>query len=170
MTDSSVTSNKYNEISEIFRLVDNLPPEKQTELLCQYGAPYLPSLLFHLILNMPDSEKQYLLDEIQNPTSDKRAYERQECIIATDYVINDRVHRNFVKDISEGGVFIETNAPTDAEVGDKMVQSFSLRNEQILFKFTGEIVRLDKKGIGVKFSDLTPYQLDMIRTILKKIK
>ena len=170
MADASSTSDKYDEMSQLFRLVDGLPMEKQTELLCQYGSAYLPSILFHIIVNMPDTEKQCLLDEIKNPDSDQRAHDRKECIISTDFVINERAHRNFVKDISEGGVFIETSAPTGADVGDKMVQSFSMLNEQILFKFSGEIVRVDKKGLGVKFSNLTQYQLEMIRTILVKLK
>ena len=56
----------------------------------------------------------------------------------------------------------------DFQVGDKIVQSFSMFDEQILFKFTGEIVRIDQKGIGVKFTNLTPYQMDMLKSLMEK--
>ena len=192
MTHAYENSDKYDKILEILKLVDSMSFEMQVDLLCRHGIPYLPSVLLHLILNMPDTEKSDLLDEVKDrmeklnsadgesetedraltmaDNAEKRNHQRQDCTILTDYVIKDRLHKDFVKDISEGGVFIETNRPVSADIGDKMVQNFSDMDEQILFKFNGEIVRIEKKGIGVKFTNLTPYQVDVIRNLIKKQK
>lgn len=178
MADTSENSTKYDEIAQIFKMIDDLSTSKQLEIVAQFSAPYISLILSQLVLNMTDFERKELIDKIKetdtdtdgdaDDDADKRNHERKDCLLVTDYVVKDQLHKNFVKDISQGGAFIETRKKFD--VGDKIVQSFSMFDEQILFKFTGEIVRIDKEGIGVKFTNLTPYQLDMLKTVMKKTK
>ena len=170
MAETRKTPDKFDQIAQLLRMIDNLSTEEKLDVINQFSAPHISLILGQLVLQMTSFERQDLIDKIKNPetATDKRRYGRKDCILVTDYVVKDRLHNNFVKDISEGGAFIETHQKFD--VGDKIVQSLSMFDEQILFKFTGEIVRMDKEGIGVKFTNLTPYQLDMLKSVMKKIK
>ena len=170
MPDAYENSNKYDEIAEIFKKIDGLSTERKLEIINEFSGPYISLLLCQLVLTLSDFERNELIDKINNTdvSTDKRRHDRKDCLMITDFVTKDRLHKNFVKDISEGGAFIETHQNFD--VGDKIVQSFSMFDEQILFKFTGEIVRIDKEGIGVKFTNLTQYQLDMLKDLMKKMK
>jgi hypothetical protein len=66
-----------------------------------------------------------------------------------DYSIRNRTYKDFIQNISTGGVFIETRLTPGA--GQKVAMSFPLPNSQQHVKIAGEIVRTSLQGIGVKF-------------------
>ena len=66
-----------------------------------------------------------------------------------DYSIGDRTYKDFIQNISTGGVFIETRlTPVNRR---NVTMSFPLPNGQQHVKIAGKIVRTSLKGIGVKF-------------------
>ena len=66
-----------------------------------------------------------------------------------DYSVQDRTYKDFIKNISTGGVFIETRMTIGA--GQKIVMSFTLPSCRKHVKITGEIAQTNLQGIGVKF-------------------
>ena len=167
MKASDYPHKKHDSLFKIFSIIETLQPAKQMDLLVRLAAENLPSLLYQLIIDLPENKRIRLLEDLKDVVLGKRANPRKACTMTTDYVLGNRAYRNFVKDISESGVFVQTSDPL--ALGDEIVQSFSLSNKQIPFKFKGEIVRADEDGFGVKFKNLTQYQKDILQSIFKKI-
>jgi hypothetical protein len=69
--------------------------------------------------------------------------------MVVDYATRDRTYKDFILNISIGGVFIETR--TFLGSGQKVAMSFPLPNCKKHVKITGEIVRTSLHGVGVKF-------------------
>jgi hypothetical protein len=96
-----------------------------------------------------DKLQQFLkyLDEEQAP--EKRKYGRKDFLRVIDYIVGDRYYRDFIQDMSEGGLFIETS--NEFSVGQKIIMTFASPDYQKPFKIYGEIIRVKPDGIGVKF-------------------
>lgn len=56
---------------------------------------------------------------------------------------------DFIRDISRCGMFIETSR--SFSVGEKITVKFEVPSSRKSYKILGEIVRFQKKGMGVKF-------------------
>ena len=168
MTASDAPRNVNETLIKIFDIIETLAPEQQLELLSQLAAEKLPSLLHHLIIDLPESRRSELLENLLDLVLGKRTHPRRKCAVSTEYVIGDRVYQNFLKDISESGVFVQS--PDPMSVGDEIVQSFTMSEKQIPFKFAGEIVRVGRDGFGVEFKNLTQYQKDILQSIFKNIE
>ncbi len=124
--------------------------------------------LTDLIKTISDKKKKHLLDLLNEwQKEEKRGDERIPCLISVDYSTKDRVYRDFIQDLSNGGVFIES---IDAfSLGQEVAMTFSLPNSQSHFKIAGEVVRNEKKGIGVKFTKkLSQYQEQIIKRSIEK--
>ena len=164
MTEPVQLSKRYDRIVGIFELIDTLSQSKKIEILEKIISKNATGVLQKLILDLPDNQLTTLLEDLKEQSLGKRATSRKECVMTTDYVYNDRAYRSFVKDISESGAFVQTKVLF--EIGDEIIQSFSLSDKQIPFKFTGEVVRSDKNGIGIRFKNLSSYQKDIIKALL----
>ena len=55
--------------------------------------------------------------------SEKRKSDRQPCFFYTDYAYKGRVYRDFIKNISSGGAFIETT--NSVPLGQEVVLTYS---------------------------------------------
>jgi Tfp pilus assembly protein PilZ len=95
--------------------------------------------------------------------AERRQHPRRPCFIATDFAIQDRVFRDFVRNISPDGVFIETLTPLLN--GAEITIVFSLPNYGGSFKTAGNIVWTSLQGIGVGFHTVRPYLEAMIRLL-----
>jgi Tfp pilus assembly protein PilZ len=82
----------------------------------------------------------------------KRRYPRRTCFIAVDYVIEDRVYRDFVRNISEAGAFIDTRGAF--HVGQEV--SLALPFPVSLKRITGKVAWVGHQGIGVSFLVIAP--------------
>ncbi len=69
--------------------------------------------------------------------------------MAVDYASRDRAFKDFIHNISAGGVFVETSAPFSA--GEEITMTFSLPSYEEPVKVAGEIAWSLPQGIGVKF-------------------
>jgi len=134
----------------------------------ELNKPSVLGRLFELIRNMPGDEQLDLLKELEGRLfRDKRKHTRKHFFMAVDYSVEDRVYKDYIKDISAGGVFIETRTPFS--IGQELSLSFPLPNYRKYIKTTGEVVRISPHGIGVKFMMVDQGQEAMIKSLLEMI-
>jgi hypothetical protein len=81
--------------------------------------------------------------------TEKRAYPRKPCFIAVDYVSGGHLSRDFIVNISAGGVLIETHRPSP--VREMVSMTFELPLSRAPIKIKGQVVRIESTGIGVGF-------------------
>jgi hypothetical protein len=81
---------------------------------------------------------------------DQRKHPRTACSIITEYMIEDRVYKDKIKNISLSGAFIQSrNAfPVDLEIH----QSFFFPNFEIPIQSKSKVVWTSPNGFGVKFN------------------
>jgi Tfp pilus assembly protein PilZ len=124
--------------------------------------------LFELIKNMSQDERQALLKELEERLfKDKREYQRKAFFMIIDYSTEDRVYKEYIQNISAGGLFIET--PLPFSVGQEVSLSFPLPNYLKYIRIAGEVVRISPQGIGVKFKMVNQDQEAMIKSLLEMI-
>ena len=110
--------------------------------------------LIDLICDMTIAQQLELLSQL-----DRRKYKsgrndhRRKRTIVVDYEVNNLLRQDFIRDISNVGVFIET--PTPPAVGEEIRLSFSLTDAKRPIRVTGRIVRSTEKGFAVAFRSKT---------------
>ena len=119
--------------------------------------------LINKIKMMRPEQQQRLLEMIDDgslvaveeeiPSSDpqegQRQHARKSYFMSVDYAVKDRCFRDFIKDISAGGVFIETHHLFP--VGETISLSFMVPNYPVPVKITGRIARVSPAGLGIEF-------------------
>ena len=106
--------------------------------------------LIDLICDMSVAQQLELLKQLDNKQyKGGRSANRKSRKIAVDYKVNDKIHKDFINDISAAGVFIETQTPPAA--GEKITLTFSIANHKKPVTITGKIVRTDSDGFAVDF-------------------
>jgi type IV pilus assembly protein PilZ len=113
-------------------------------------------------------QRKKMLEELLHEWDrlDYREDSRIPCFLPVDYSTTDRVYQDFINNLSNGGVFIETSA--SLREGQSISLIFTVPTLQKSFKISGTIVRTEQDGIGVKFSrKLTPYQKELINSAIR---
>ena len=125
--------------------------------------------LFQIILNLPEEKQLALLQHAEELlVKERRAFIRKSCSIPVSYATYDRVYSNTIKNISQRGVFIETQRPLF--VGEELTMSFSMPGFGRALKVKGEIVQVSRSGIGVEFKNMSPYVEEMIAKLIQRMK
>ena len=125
--------------------------------------------LFQIILNLPEEKQSVLLQYAEDLlTKERRAFIRKSCSIPVSYATYDRVYTNIIKNISQKGVFVETQRPLF--VGEELILSFSMAGFGKPLKVKGEIVQVNRSGIGVEFKNTSPYIEEMLATLINRMK
>ncbi len=96
----------------------------------------------------------------------KRSHARRRCQIDVDYDTPDGSFRNTIKDISIGGVFIETQEAFS--IGQEIDLYLTSPINQVSCMVTGKVARRDKNGIGIKFENLTRRQQGIIMSLMEQ--
>ncbi len=88
-----------------------------------------------------------LLNDWQN--KNQRRHPRTPCSIITEYMVDDQIHKDLIKNISLGGAFIESRhaIPLNLEIS----QSFFFPNFEIPIRSNSKIVWTTPNGFGVQF-------------------
>jgi uncharacterized protein (TIGR02266 family) len=134
----------------------------------QSNESRITARLIELIKNMPEDEQRSLLRDLEEkPFEGRRKHVRKPFLMAVDYSTQDHVYKDFIQDISTGGVFIQTHMPFT--VGQDVSLTFPLPNYQKHIKVTGEVVRSTTQGVGVKFKMADQDQTAMITSLLESI-
>ena len=114
--------------------------------------------LSELISVMSDSEKRDLLEKLkvweQSKFENYRDHPRKNTSIYAVCSGQNFYFRDFIKDISSGGLFIETE--TSLFINQEILVTFFLPDTGTPLKIKGKVVRTDSKGIGVKFNEVIP--------------
>ena len=112
--------------------------------------------LFELIFNMPESETRGLLEKLEirwRPKyQERRKHPRKSTFIHVDCSDNQCAFTDFIQNLSAGGLRLDTQLPFF--VGQELSMAFSVTNGDAPIKIAGKIVRVDSRGIGVKFDAL----------------
>jgi Tfp pilus assembly protein PilZ len=111
------------------------------------------------VLEYEQAQKQDLPAKTKPSPEDLREHPRKTSLIAAEFSTHDTRFTNFINDISNGGVFIETNAPF--YVGQKITLNFSLPGDDDPILIGGEVVRVDANGIGVRFVEGDIHRIDI---------
>ena len=123
--------------------------------------------LHELIKKLSKEEQQALLGELEERLFKKtRKHERKPFFTTLDYSTESGSYRDFIKDISMEGVFIETSIPFS--VGEVLSMTFLLPEHEKKVKIHGEIVRIDEQGIGVKFKT-SQIQKEIIKSFVDMV-
>lgn len=123
--------------------------------------------LIALIIDLNEKDQRQLLEELAvkyastiEKSSEKRRkdienmrkHPRKPDLIPVECSTHDVCFTNFINDISDGGVYIKTNAPF--YVGQEIQLDFALPETRNAIAVVGEVVRVDAQGIGVKFTNV----------------
>lgn len=97
-----------------------------------------------------------------------REYPRLSCFLQVDFAAGGKAYRSCIRDLSAGGVFIETGE--SFKPGQEIALCFTLsESDEILpFKLKGRVMQLYPDGIGVQYENMTRYQRDIINTLIEK--
>ncbi len=103
-------------------------------------------------------------DEKQSSTTNSRAYERHDLVVALDYDIKNNIHHCTLKDISLGGAYIETDQPLDHSQKIRITLTSHVMKSSC--SVDAKVVRTDSQGTGIQFLPENPFQRQMIQSII----
>ena len=106
--------------------------------------------LIDLICDMSISQQMELLEELDHQNyKGGRNDSRKDRKLLVAYEIDDYLHKDVTRDISNTGVFIETHSPP--AIGEDITLSFSFSEGKKSVKISGRVVRSTPDGFAVKF-------------------
>jgi len=115
------------------------------------GDAKVTGRLMALISEMSPARRRALLGLLEDwQHTRRRKHSRESCFLAVDYGTRDGVFKDFITNMSAGGVFIETRMPF--AVGQEITLTFSSSDYEDPIKIAGKIAWGGPRGIGVKFS------------------
>ena len=108
--------------------------------------------LIELIGSLTESQQQALLNMLRDwHNLERRKHARKSCVMSADYACQGRAYNEYIKDISGGGVFIETARP--CFLGREITLTFCLPENQKPVKLKGKVAWTGTNGIGVQFEN-----------------
>ncbi len=117
------------------------------------------------VRNLKSEQQKEILEILKTWQSGKqRDYPRLDTNVDIDVVIGDRVIQTDAKDISAGGIYINTSGKFEANKNVRVV--FTIPGIDKPFKLEGMIVRVEQNGMAIKFSNITPYFKKMLDDII----
>ena len=93
-------------------------------------------------MNIPNSQNR------QRNCLEKRRHPRIPCSAPIEYIARDRTFRNLSRDISAGGLFVETWETFS--VGETIAMTLPVEKQEPI-QLNGKVVRIEKQGIGIAF-------------------
>ena len=131
------------------------------------GESDISTRLHDLINKISKEEQQALLRELEEMYYKKqREHERKRFPSTLDYSTESASYRDFIKDISIGGIFIETS--NSFSVGEQISMTILLPEHEKKITIQGEIVRIEKQGIGVKFKT-SQLQKEIVKSFVDRV-
>jgi hypothetical protein len=108
--------------------------------------------LIRMIMEMSAAEKKELLFKWeQHRRHELRKYSRKPSFIPVECSSFEACFTDFIQDISSGGVFIQTDG--HFFVGQQITLTFTIPKAGGDTTVTGEVVRVNTQGIGVRFNE-----------------
>jgi Tfp pilus assembly protein PilZ len=133
------------------------------------NKPNVTAQLLERIKNMSLDQQSQLLKELdKREKRESRQNHRKNFFMTVDYNVEDQYVRDFIEDMSNGGVFIKTSQTFS--VGQKILMTFMSPDHLKPFKIGGEIVHFQKEGFGVKFKTESQVQEEAIKNLVNMIQ
>lgn len=98
---------------------------------------------------------------------ERRQAARKTYFVPVNYATPDRAYSEFIRNVSESGVFIETKHLIPP--GRELTLTFSLPGYCEPLKLMGKVVRTDTMGMGVMFTHPDESLKDVLRTCIEEI-
>jgi len=105
--------------------------------------------LIELINEMPVDQQRDLIKLLEWGRRDQRKHGRKACKRPAAIAAGDIRYEGVAKNISDGGIFIET--PATVSVGQEVSLIISLFSFENPVSITGKVVRTEPLGVAVKF-------------------
>jgi len=126
-----------------------------------------------LISKMPRDEQIALLDRLENyqPGESKyrtRKHERSHLVISVDYDALNEAIRDYIRDISPSGVFMESKETFS--IGEEIVLSINFSDSGNPFRIPAKVIRTTSEGVGLKFKFKSQVQEAIITSFIENLK
>lgn len=131
--------------------IDYKPKELETEI----ETPLMTLLL----------ESGRFMDETLSQRNNLRRHIRYDCLVGVEYRIGDARYQCYMRDLSEGGAYIETEQPVG--MGQELVLTLYSPMLERSCDIGGKVVRKDAGGIGVHFQPVIPEQKQVIHSLIE---
>ncbi len=160
MEDVGKVTNIYEVKSRLFHIINYMPEAEREKLLSTLLADQSElenrQLLSILIASISESKIRRLLKKLENwhksRLAEMREHTRKSSFIPVECSSNDGVcFTDFIQDIGNGGVFIQTDGPFF--IGQQITLTFLLPKIEKDIAVNGKVVRVDSEGIGVQFDE-----------------
>ncbi len=122
-----------------------------------------------MIRNLPKEEQFELYKELKSRVREgnQRSSNRKKFFNDIIFTSSRGAHHEFTKDISEGGIFIET--PIPFKEGEQLTLTFPLKAHSEHIRLSGEIVRKTDIGIGIKFTPLDEGKKALLKNLIETL-
>jgi hypothetical protein len=162
--------NKYDIISRLLHLMDSISEDQQFMLFKHLFKDSLANQIIKRIIDMSDNQRLILmkhLEEIASGTNngDKRRQPRKDCLINVNMMLQGPNYNSYILDINQYGAYIETSE--SFAVGQQMKLTFASPDSRKPLDVTGEIIRKDNQGVGIRFRNLSDNELQTIRSFVE---
>jgi Tfp pilus assembly protein PilZ len=135
----------------------------------ELGINEVRAFIFEIINMLSEQKVRQLLKDLEEGQRiERRKYDRKDFLRIIDYTVGDRYYRDFIQDISESGVFIQTSQTFS--IGQTILMTFISPDNQKPFRINGKIIRIHEDGIGVKFKIESQVQEAAIKSIVDMIQ
>lgn len=133
------------------------------------GINEVRAFIYQIINGMSEAQMRGLLKALEEGQHrDRRQYDRKNFFRIVDYNVGDRYFRDFIQNISEEGIFIQTSQIFST--GQTIQMTFMSPDDRKPFKLNGEIIRIHTEGIGVKFKIKSQVQRSMLKSFVDMIQ
>lgn len=115
------------------------------------GLTTIDDYLYYIILNLPFQSKVEALEILERLRrgDEKRKYIRTRLLWQVEYTTGGKIGKDFVRDLSKGGLFLETSQ--ELPVGEEIKVYFEIPGSKSIVTLRGKIVRKDETGVGISF-------------------
>lgn len=98
--------------------------------------------------------------------AEQREFPRKPCPgVMVFYSDDDHFYSDYIYDISENGIFINSTAPI--KVGSEISLSFLSFHKRGPIKLKGHVIRCLPRGIGVKFKNADHFQKNALNSFVE---
>ena len=160
MSNNEDKLNKYEINSLLFKIISCMSESErrglQSVLIDNLSEIGNQKDLCLLISSISETERRELLKKLviwyHSKSVELREFPRKPFVFPITHTGNSATFIYFIQNISNDGVFIQTDG--NFHIGQQIIMNFFLPKVEKNITVSGKVVRVDSRGIGVKFDEL----------------
>ena len=166
-SDDEGRTQPHEVVGRLAYLIDQLSQEQQLKLLRALFKDKLGNVLLKLFVDIPVSQRLSLMHQLasiilKSASPNKRNYPRKTCLINASVKATGATTTSYILDINPYGAYIETNE--NLTIYEKIKLKFTSPSTGQMLSVNGRVIWTDSYGVGLKFDNLTPDQLEAIKS------